>query len=253
MKKSHLPLAIILTVLLTVILIASVVLVIALSNSAPQNGPDDGTTTPNAGVTTTAKSDDGTPGTTTPPAPAVTTPNTPDTDSPVTTTKPSEPPTTPTTTTKPADTTKPAGTTEPVVTPTPSPGLNEVSGTVKGDSIDSLGIFARYVTEEIDEDARTIKLRFTFYLQSYGLRIGARGDNYLTVNGKEYKGLLSDKIDLPNGSPLTQTELYEYEVEIEKPDDNTPVSLELEYFWHFQGTYAGEYSDWLSVKVDLTL
>jgi hypothetical protein len=260
MKKSHMQLVIILTVLITVILIASIALVIALSvDAAP--GTTSGNTTPVVDVTTdpvkgtTASTTTTTVKPADPTTPATTTkPNAPDT---TTTKKPVDPPA-PNTTTKPADppkpdtTTKPADTTKPN-TPAPAPSLNEVSGTVKGDSIDSLGIFAEYVTEEIDKDANTIKIRFTFYLQSYGLRIGARGDNYLIVNGETFKKLSTAKIDLPNGSPLTRTVLYEHVVEIEKPDANTPVELALEYHWHFQGTYAGEHADWLTVTVDLTV
>ena len=277
MKKTHLQLVIILTVLITVILIASIALVIALSvDSAPS--ATDGSTTPVVNITTdpingtTASTTTTTVKPADPTTPAVTTkPNTPESD-PTTTTKPTEPPkpnttttTKPaeppkpdtTTTTKPADptkpdTTKPADTTKPN-TPTPSPGLSEISGTVKGDNIDSLGIFAEYVTEEIDAEANTMKIRFKFYLQSYGLRIGARSDNYLVINGETIKKLPTAKIDLPNGSPLTRTELYEYVVEIEKPDPNTPVELALEYHWHFKGTYAKVSEEWLVVRVDLTI
>ncbi|MBQ7325250.1 MAG: type IV pilin N-terminal domain-containing protein [Clostridia bacterium] len=260
MKKTHLQLVIILTVLITVILIASIALVIALSvDSTPDT--TDGSTTPVVDITTEPAK--GTTTTTTtkpadPTTPAITTkPNTPDSD-PTTTTKPADPPKpNTTTTTQPADppkpgTTKPADTTKPN-TPTPSPGLSEISGTVKGDNIDSLGIFAEYVTEEIDAEANTMKIRFKFYLQSYGLRIGARSDNYLVVNGETIKKLPTAKINLPNGSPLTRTELYEYVVEIEKPDPNTPVELALEYHWHFKGTYAKVSEEWLVVRVDLTI
>jgi hypothetical protein len=127
-----------------------------------------------------------------------------------------------------------------------------VSGTVKGDNVGSLTIYAQYVTEEINEEANSMKIRFTFYVQSYSLRLGARSDNYLVVNGETYKKLASEKIDLPNGSPLTRTDLYEYVIEVEKTDDNVPVLLELEYFWHFQGTYSGEHAEWMSVKVELS-
>lgn len=263
MKNSHLPLVIILTVLITVILIASVALIVVLSMDIQLNDPAASTTTtPEAAVTTTKKPADST---TTAPNTTTTTVKPDEPTKPTTTAKPDEPtkptttakpdePTKPTTTAKPDEPTKPTTTTKPITPPpTPNPGLSEISGTIKGDNIDSLGIFAHYVTEEIDKNAKTITLRFTFYLQSYGLRIGARSDNYLIVNGETHKKLATAKIDLPNGSPLTRTDLYEYVIEIEKPDDNTPVNLELEYFWHFQGTYAGEPADWLSVKVDLTI
>lgn len=254
MNKSNLPLAIILTVLITVIVIAAVALIVVLSMDAPSTPA--GTTpanTPEAVVTTTKK-----PADTTTTAATTTTKKPETTTKPDTTTNPTEPEK-PTTTTKPAEqdkpvTTKPNTTTKPdAPTPTPTPGLSQISGTVKGDSIDSLGIYAKYVTQEINEEAKTMTVRFTFYLQSYGLRIGARGDNYLVVNGETHKKLATEKIDLPNGSPLTHTTLYEYVVEVEKPDDNTPVRLELEYCWHFQGTYAGEHADWLTVTVDLTI
>ncbi len=244
MKNSNLLLVIILTVLITVILIAGSALIVVLATTTV-----DSTTTEVAG--TTAEPTDGTTtAATTTTTTTTTTTKGNEPTKPATTTKPAEPdkPTTKPTTT----TTKPATTPKPDV-PTPAPGLHEVSGTVKGDSIDSLGIYATYTTEEIDEEAKTMKIRFTFYLQSYTLRVGARGDNKLVINGQTLSKLPTEKIELPNGSPLTRTQLYEYVVEVEKPDDNTPVHLELEYSWHFQGKYAGVPAEWLSVKVELTL
>ena len=254
MKNSNLLLVIILTVLITVILIAGSALIVILSTTASVDS-----TTTEAVVATKPADSTTTAATTTTTTTTIQKPDEP--AKPVTTAKPDEP-TKPTTTTKPAEpdkpTTKPTTTTKPITTqkpdvPAPAPGLHEVSGTVKGDSIDSLGIYATYTTEEIDEEAKTMKIRFTFYLQSYSLRVGARGDNKLVVNGQTLNKLPSEKIDLPNGSPLTRTQLYEYVVEVEKPDDNTPVHLELEYSWHFQGTYAKQPAEWLRVKVDLTL
>lgn len=280
MKQSHLPLVIILTVLLTVTVIASVALVVALTMMPASDQPASDTTTTAPAVqstpdtTTTTKKPDlpTTPAVTTQPVvptpPATTAkpdnPNPP--TPPATTTKPAEPKP-PVTTTKPVETTpppatdKPVETTPPVTTtkpeepviPTPAPGLNAVSGTVKGENVGSLTLYAQYATEEIDEEAKTMKIRFTFYIQSYSLRMGPREDNYLVVNGETFKNLTSEKVDLPDKSPLTRTQLHEQVIEIEKPDDNTPVHLELQYFWHFQGKYSGESADWLSVTVELLL
>ena len=250
MNKSNTPLVIILTVLITVIVIAATVMIVVLSTYTPSDAPAGTTpadTTTDAVMTTTKK-----PAVTTTTATTTTTTKKPDP-----TTKPAEPDK-PTTTTKPAEPDKPTTTTKPNTTthpntPTPTPGLSQISGTVKGDSIDSLVIYADYVTEEIDKEAKTMKIRFTFYLHSYGLQINTRSDNKLIVNGESLGKLPTDKVNVPSGSPLTRTVLYEYVVEVEKPDDNTPVELSVEYHWHFKGTYAKVYQDWLTVRVDLSV
>ncbi len=251
MNKSNLILTIVLTALITVILIAGIVLIVVLSgDSEPVSTPADSTSVT---VTTTKPYTTPTIPYTTP---VFTTPNptqNPDTtpNTPVTTTKPTTTPNTPVTTTKPTTTPNTPVTTPPIVVP-PSPGLNAVSGTVEGDKLGSLGICASYVTEKVDKENRTMTIRVTFYAESYALRIGARTDNYLMVNGKKMSGLDSDAINLPNGSPQTRTVLYEYVTTVSKPDD-TPVTLELEYFWHFQASYSGVSADWLSVKMNLTI
>ncbi|MBQ8288317.1 MAG: hypothetical protein IJX76_06050 [Clostridia bacterium] len=266
MKKTNLYLTLILAALITVILITGILLIVVLSDSGSENnGADDTSVTVSTvektpAPDTTTKTPSTTPvspsATTTAPAPSVTTtkpaptqtttktPPTPPVTPSVTTTAP--PPST-TTTAKPTTTTKPATTTKPV-TPTPIPG--GASGVIAGDKAGSLGIYASYTTESSTADKDTITVKVTFYAESYGLRIGARTDNYLLVNGEKISGLDSDAINLPDKTPLTQSVLYEYETTVKK-NGNAPVTLELEFFWHFQASYSGVHAEWLSVKADL--
>ena len=256
MKKSNLSLVIVLVALITVILVAAIALVVVTSRDS--SDPADTSSTVATDKTTAPTSSTPTQTTTKTPSGTTTTLSPTTTQTPSTTTKApttTQTPTTttqaPTTTKEPATTTKaptttkePAGTTEPTVpTTTPKPGQ-----IIAGDSVGSLGLFASYTTEDAGSDRITV--RVTFYVDSYALRIGARTDNYLMVNGQKISGLSSDAISLPNGSPQTRTVLYEYVTTVSKTG-NTPVRLELEYFWHFQATYSGQSADWLSVKADL--
>ncbi|MGM9648082.1 MAG: hypothetical protein ACI3YH_08140 [Eubacteriales bacterium] len=247
MKKSNLSLVIVLVALITVILIASIALVVAMNSKGGSDPAQTSSTSVTVSVTdktTTPTSSTQTP-TTTPAVPdTTTTVQSPATTVPTTTPKPTTTQTPATTTKAPTTTKEPAGTTKPTVpATTPKPG--EI---IAGDSVGSLGLFAAYTTEDAGSDRITV--RVTFYVESYALRIGARTDNYLTVNGQKISGLSSEAISLPNGSPQTRTVLYEYVTTVSKTG-NTPVRLELEYFWHFQATYSGEHADWLSVKADL--
>ncbi|MBQ8381666.1 MAG: hypothetical protein IJX47_00495 [Clostridia bacterium] len=266
MKKTNLYLTLILVALITVILITGTLLIVVLSDSGSESGGTDSSSptvstavkTPAPGTTTqTPSTTPVTPSaTTTAPTTTTKTPSTTPVTPSVTTTAPKPSTTTPTPTTTPKDptvttpavttTTQPATTTKPV-TPTPVPG--GASGVIAGEKAGSLGIYAAYTTEP-DANPNKITVKVTFYVESYGLRIGARNDNYLLVNGKKLSGLDSDAINLPDKTPLTQSILYEYETTVKK-NGNNPVTLELEFFWHFQASYSGVHAEWLSVKADL--
>ena len=271
MKNTNLVLTIVLIALIAVILIAGIALIVVLDDDADsttavqtttgavilQTTP--GNTTPwvppfvtPAPATTQAPSTTPTPATTT--APPVTTQPTPSvttTVPPTTTTQKvpevSTPATSPEGTTPPATTEAPVTTTKPV---TPPPTPESTSGTVEGEKVGSLGLYASYTTE-VDPTSNTVAVKVTFYVESYALRIGARNDNYLMINGEKLGRLSNEAISLPDKSPLTRTVLYEYETVVQL-DGHENRSLELEFFWHFQATYSGIHKDWLSVKVDLT-
>lgn len=268
MKINNLSLIIILSVLIAVILSAGILLIVTLSGSS-----DPADTTAETTATTTVKTTKA-PITIDPsilnPPPITTAPPPVTTQLPVTTPKPAETTKTPETTTTPEPSTEPetdepvttapesnepttsAPETQPETTPeTTVSDLKPISGTVDGENISSLRIFATYETESIDQEARTLTVKVTFFVESYGLQVGGRTTNYMMVNGQKVKNVHTDRINLPDGSPRTRTVLYEYVTTIEKPDD-APVTLELEYFWNCKLYYSGEYVDYLSVKLDLT-
>ena len=269
MKNTNLLLTVILFSMIAIILVAGIALIIVLGNGS--DGAATEQTTPNAVIVNT------TPTSTTPWVPPFVTP------APSTTTVPSTTPPTPVTTTQPtpsvtttvppvtttqkvpevstpatAPETDPGVTTPPTttVTPptttkpdTPPPAPETISGIIEGEKVGSLGLYASYtaVTNPADE---TVTLKVTFYVESYALRIGARNDNYLLINGEKLGRLSNEAISLPDKSPLTRTVLYEYETVLQT-DGSETTSLELEFFWHFQATYSGIHKEWLTVKVDL--
>ena len=261
---------IILIALITVILVTGIALIVILNNDS-EPAPTAATTTgaviadtTTAATTpwvppfitdapTTTVTPSTTPATTTQPTPSVTTtaPEVTTTPTPVTTDKTPEV-STPTTQpeTEPV-TTPPATTEEPPVTTKPNTPPAEpvtTTGIVEGEKVGSLGLYAAYTTVTNPAD-RTVSVKVTFYVQSYALRIGARNDNYLMINGEKLGRLSNEPINLPDKSPLTQTVLYEYETVLQTGDE--PTTLELEFFWHIQATYSGVSMDWMSVKLEL--
>ncbi len=242
MKKNNIYLVVVLISLITVILIAGIVLITTVFSASNDPVTNDQTSLTATPVETPKSTTDILvlfPSYTTP-APLTT--SGPETTAPTPATTPQTPAeTTPQT---PAETT-PAPETSAVP-------LKPISGSVTGEAVGSLGIYASYVTETVDSEAGTITVRVSFYVESYGLQVGARTTNYLLVDGKKISNVHTERINLPDGSPQTRTVLYEYVATLEKSDD-TPVTLELEYFWNCKLYYSGEYVDYLSVKVDLTV
>ncbi|MBQ7353978.1 MAG: hypothetical protein IJW62_00495 [Clostridia bacterium] len=248
MKKNNLHLIFILAALITVILVSAIALIVMLTPASDGDGQTSAATTSQTQATTKNTTDSvvlfphfTTPAPYTTPTPE-TTPQTP-----VTTPTPETTPQTPATT--------PAPETDEPITDAPSTSvadLKPISGTVKGDSISSLGIYASYATESIDQEARTMTVRFTFYVESYGLQVGGRTTNKLLVNGQKVGKVTTPKINLPDGSPHTRTVLYEYVVTVEKPDD-TPVTLQVEFSWNSKIYYSKEYVEYLTVTADLTV
>lgn len=238
MKKNNLHLIIILSSLIAVILISAILLIVTLAPASRGDGQTSAATSPQTQATTKNTTD----------AvvlfPTFTTPAPYTTPVPETTTK--VPSTTPAT--------EPTPDTDEPITDAPSTSvadLKPISGTVKGDSISSLGIYASYATESIDQEARTMTVRITFYVESYGLQVGPRTANELLVNGQKVSNVSTQRINLPDGSPHTRTVLYEYVATIEKPD-NTPVTLQVEFSWNSKIYYSGEYVEYLTVTADLT-
>lgn len=261
MKKNNLHLIFILAALITVILVSAIALIVMLTPASDGDGQTSAATPSQTQATTKNTTDSvvlfphfTTPAPYTTPVPETTTKVPATTPTPETT--PQAPATTPAPETTPqTPVTTPTPETDEPITDAPSTSvadLKPISGTVKGDSISSLGIYASYATESIDQEARTMTVRFTFYVESYGLQVGGRTTNKLLVNGQKVGKVTTPKINLPDGSPHTRTVLYEYVVTVEKPDD-TPVTLQVEFSWNSKIYYSKEYVEYLTVTADLTV
>lgn len=246
MKQSNLILVIILLVLLTLIAATSIALFVVTSSTASVSETS-------ASVTVSPEPSD-------PPAPAGTTSAPVITEKPpVTTTPPPSVTTTPppTTTTPPPVTTAPPPTTKPtppVTTPpvTDDPSPAPLSGKIQGDKLGGMDIDAEYEVVENDPASKVAKVRFAVYVNSYAIGIGARSENYLIVSGQKTEAIYTPAIQVPSGSGLTRTLLYEAVLEISRTADGS-IPFQVEFYWHYKGSYSGEYADWLTVKADLSI
>lgn len=291
MKQSPIALVIILLSLITLIAAVSITLLVVVNNSGDAPSSSVGNTQSPASVTIGTSNKNTTPslttvtivppGTTTAPTPQTTTSPTPTTIAPlppatttvpvtdepesaVTTTSPiTDEPDPPVTTTSPVtDEPEPPVTTTTPVTDEPEPPVtteqeqpkpSPVMGTINGDKVGSLSIHADYEVLESEQDSSAVRVRFTVYIYSYALQLSSRSDNYMILNGEKTSGIKSPAINLPGGSPQTRTVLYETVLEIPKTDGAASLPLNVEYYWHFRGSYSGQSAEWVSVKANLTV
>lgn len=238
MKQSNLVLVIILMVLLTLIAATSIALFVVVSDTASvaqtsgsTTGDDRPSVTPRP-QTTPPTTLTMTPGATTTAPPPITDP------SPVVTTT----------------------TAAPVVTTAPVPETNDpsgipsapLSGTIQGDKLGGMNVDAVYEVVENNGASATAKVRFAVYVNSYAIGIGARSENYLTVNGNTAEAIYTPAVKVPAGSGLTRTLLYETVLEISKTNDGT-IPFQVEFGWFYAGSYSGEYADWITVSANLNI
>lgn len=250
MKQSTLTLIIILLLLITLILTAAVALLVLVNNQSDAPVTD---ATLSVSVTVNTHTPSSTPSTTT--APQTTNPPTTSAPKPTTTTVPVTDTPKPTTTTAPVTN---APVTDAPVTDEPKPPETTqqpacATGTINGDEVGALSIHADYAVLENSSESSTAKVRFTVYIYCYSIQLGARSDNYMTVNGQIRSSLETAAIYLPSGTPKTRTVLYDTVLEIEKTDGGQTIPFDVEFYWHFKGSYSGVAAEWASVKIDCNI
>lgn len=230
-SSSYKHLTVILAALITTIVIAIIVLVIMLS-SLSANVPSDPVNTNNS-------------------TPLITSSDRPTTTPKPTTTKPSATNGDPTTTEKPS-TDQPPVTDDPIMGDDPQVPDRPVDGSAYGDNLDSLQLYAEWTTVSYDESTGSCTLKLDFYCESYSISIGPRFKNYLDINGERVE-FSSERISVPTDEHLARSLLYSAEYEIQKDSPAEAFPVQIEFGWHYQGSYSGEFAEWLTLKTDFVV
>lgn len=239
-SSSYKHLTVILAALLTTIVIAIIALVLLLS-ATPADSPSGDSTEDK--VTSFDRNDPtGTtsnkPNDQTTPSSNVTTAPSPTASAPPATTPPN---------TSPTVTTPPPVTDPPIVAPS-----GPINGSAYGDQLGSLGLYAEWNTVVYDPATGNCTLKLSVYCDSYSISIGARYGNYLVINDQRVE-FRTEKLSVPTNDYKARTLLYstEYVVEKGSPDEALPVHVE--FGWHYQGKYSGEYAEWLTLTTDFVV
>lgn len=240
-SSSYKHLTVILAALLTTTVIAIVALVILLSSGSSDLADEPSATTSG----TLDRGSIGTSGTV----------NQPNTSTPTTG---GDTATGPATTTGGNGTTTAPSATEPPVTTNPNgenppdAPIGPVNGSAFGDKLGSLQIYGEWKTIAYDEATGSCTLSLSLYCDSYSIGIGPRHKNYLVINDHRIE-FATERVDVATNDHQTRTLLYstEYEIQKDSPTERFPVHIE--FGWHYQGLYSGEFAEWLTLTADFVV
>lgn len=235
-SSSYKHLTVILAALLTTTVIAILALVLLLSAPSVSDDPSDsvigdsstrdpsvispGTSSGQSVTSTSSTTDDPTPPTT--PGNDQTTVGTPTTDA-------------------------PPSTDEPILPP-----VGPVNGSARGDKLGSMELYAEWNTIAYDPETGSCTLKLSLYCDSYSISLGPRFKNYLIINDDRFE-FQTDQISIPTNDHMARTLLYSTEYEVQKDSLTDRLPIHIEFGWHYQGRYSGEFAEWLTLKADFVV
>lgn len=234
-SSSYKHLTVILAALLTTMVIAIIALVLLLSSPSVSDDP------PDSAIGDSSTRD-----------PSVISPGT-SSGQPTTstsTTDGSTPPATPggdQTTVGTPTTEAPPSTDEPILPP-----VGPVNGSARGDKLGSMELYAEWNTIAYDPETGSCTLKLSLYCDSYSISLGPRFKNYLIINDDRFE-FQTDQISIPSNDHMARTLLYSTEYEVQKDSLTDRLPIHIEFGWHYQGRYSGEFAEWLTLKADFVV
>lgn len=113
-------------------------------------------------------------------------------------------------------------------------------------------LYAEWNTIAYDPETGSCTLKLSLYCDSYSISLGPRFKNYLIINDDRFE-FQTDQISIPSNDHMARTLLYSTEYEVQKDSLTDRLPIHIEFGWHYQGRYSGEFAEWLTLKADFVV